>query len=346
MALPSLEKTWQFNVNQEFRALNSVADCYRQLVLAIKDTLKSFGTSPWTVRGSSDGTTATDMSSPDNTDRWSTISDLVHADDNQPHSWIVLEQPGLGSNAQLLIQFAVDNTQFQSGTKQRFMWVIFSPTGTFTGGTTSSRPTATDEIILMNGDDNSSFFDGTILEKINDQFSFVLHGMQSTDGESTRIIVCHRGASKAFWLLDQMQDAVTGIATPACAVISSTSEGNGRGWEYSELNDNDRIRAYDPTPGVFNMYATCEGFANAMVGEQDNIRDQSNVFDGTWPMFPIGLASTDVDATGRHGRLADIWWTVTTLPTGMTFPNDGSHQFAVFNHVVLPWNGSAPKTVP
>ena len=66
---------------------------------------------------------------------------------------------------------------------------------------------------------------------------------------------------------------------------------------------------------------------------------------GEWPMYPIGIVSTDVGYRGFWGRLKDIYVTPqhTTLIAGTTLPADGSRQWIhTGGDLVLPWDGSVP----
>ena len=96
-----LLKTWQFDVNQIIPSALDNTTYRKDLLFKIKESLIGFDQSPWQVAGSSDSITA----GMDGVDRWLSPADIIHAPNGQPHSWVVLEQPGLGG-MQLLLGLA------------------------------------------------------------------------------------------------------------------------------------------------------------------------------------------------------------------------------------------------
>src|SRR5678815_1345942 len=172
MALPTKVKTWQYANNTGGNSWlgTNTADCAFSIV-AMKDEMLAFGSNPWVVVGSSDGVTA----GMDAVDRWVDYTNLpIYT--GGAMSWIVLGQPELSANAQLCIAF-------NSGTGTQAT-VIWSPTAGFTGGNTTTRPTATDEkssgvIDLFWALPGSGGFDNRI------------HVAQSTDGKSFRAFLCN-----------------------------------------------------------------------------------------------------------------------------------------------------------
>ena len=82
MALPTLLKTWQFNVNNIIVSQDEDTS-YPEALFTIKEALTGFASNPWTVVASSDGSTA------DETDRWIDQGDVNWG--TGAHSWIVLQ---------------------------------------------------------------------------------------------------------------------------------------------------------------------------------------------------------------------------------------------------------------
>jgi hypothetical protein len=96
MALPTLEKTWQFNVNQSTTTSGSILPDMQALLYKLKTSLIGFGSTPWTVIRSSNGSSA------GASDYWASSSDLIWNYEGSAHSWMVLQQSAL-NNLQLLI---------------------------------------------------------------------------------------------------------------------------------------------------------------------------------------------------------------------------------------------------
>ena len=166
MALPVLAKTWQFQVNGTLPMLPGSKALIQNtaLVFAIKNGLVGFGTAPWVVRYSCNSVTA--GTAGDGVDRWATVANLVWNNAGAAHSWMVLRQTGIHSTYEILLSL-----EPLSSTN---LIVAQSDVG-FTGGTTTARPTATDEYILGTANMTPS-----ILTTIRTHF------MQSTDGAKSR----------------------------------------------------------------------------------------------------------------------------------------------------------------
>src|SRR5581483_5704779 len=180
MALPTLIKSYQFHVNQAYPANGSAIADNRALLLGARDGLKGNGsgwtdsngstttpTNCWTTRYSCDSVTA--GTAGDGVDRWTGQSALVWGNaGTQVHSWHVFRQDALGTFDLLL--------SLEGGTANgNIMTAAVSPSAGFTGGTTTTRPTATDEIVLLN---NTNWNFGT-------DSSAVLNVVSSTDGQVT-----------------------------------------------------------------------------------------------------------------------------------------------------------------
>src|SRR5260221_8977750 len=121
--LPTFAKTWQFNVNN--RVLTSELSGAtgqnvhgQMIVLAIKNSLKGFANSPWTVQfssncgnnGAGSAASGTAGTAGDLVDRWTigntasganSTNDLNFAAAWSRHSWMVLRQTGILSNYEL-----------------------------------------------------------------------------------------------------------------------------------------------------------------------------------------------------------------------------------------------------
>src|SRR5574340_893123 len=111
--LPTLQRTWRFQVNQATAAGGSGLVACQNLMWAIKESLK--GNGAWTdatgagaaaagtfvVRSSSNGAGA--FGNGDGVDRWAAAAGLVWAAPGTSHSWIVLRQTGIGATYEVCI---------------------------------------------------------------------------------------------------------------------------------------------------------------------------------------------------------------------------------------------------
>lgn len=312
MTLPVLTKTWQFNVNQSVAAQGSALASMRRVMRTIVNSLVGFATLPWGVRGSSDSVTA----AMDSTNRWIADSNLVWA--GGAHSWIVLRQTGVSST----FEICIDLFSGSSGSAT----VVFSSVG-FTGGTTSARPTATDEVVSLAA---GVWCTGT-------DVAHVVHAMQSTDGKATRITVCSQSTILAtFFLFDVPLTPVTNWATP---VVVHT-RGASSGFAITLATMNTGTAAFGRRTVSMPLYFTCEGFLGYPVPSTSLIGGVVNEISGEWDLPSIGLACSTAGNRGVHGGLPDIWWKPEAIGHGDTGPNDITRQFVAMGGVFLPWNGS------
>src|SRR5215471_8413292 len=142
--LPTLTKTWNtatinLSVTTNINGLTSG----RPVFLAIKNKLKALTNFPIAIKGSSNSVTA----AMDGVDRWATESDLVWVVSTGVHSWGVWEFPQINDGAGHKLQLCADCTGNGSAVGNLVQWYASAVSG-FTGGTTSLRPTAIDEIPL------------------------------------------------------------------------------------------------------------------------------------------------------------------------------------------------------
>ena len=328
MALPALEKTYQFNVNNLNNAAATDTENYQRLLLALKNAFIGFGTLPWTVVGSSNSSVA----GMDAVDRWSTYTNLVWNTSAAARSWIVLKNTGLAANFQLLFALTSNGAANEYG-----MDIVVSPSAGFTGSSTTARPTATDEVVIHNGSTGLSW----IGNYATNGFTTVHHVLKSTDGQVTRWVVCSQGKVISFFSIEKAADAVTGWTVPV-VVISPVLTSTGTDVnKYSDLNDLATGAASFLSTTKFTLYMTAEGFISATNGEQLNIT--ANQISNEWMMGPVGFASTDTPYRGRHGRAYDLWWASQMMENATTFPSDSTRQFAVFGDLIIPWDGTIPK---
>ena len=325
MALPSLELTWQWNLNQAFDVEANAVLTYQKMMFAIKESLVGFASSPWTVVGSSD--TSPGNFGMDNVDRWTSYDKVVY-NGGSGGAWIVLKQTNLSSNFQLLLFFGSPGW---GDTQASRIEMFVSPNAGFTGGSENGRPTATDET------------GGTMVWFNNTQspFQSVVHVQQSDDGTATRVFLMYSGYCVGYWNFQKVVDATAGWTIPV--IWNFTSAGNNSNIiTYGNFNQSPNLTGARFASTNTAVYLTGEGFGDGVIGENYSVANQ---LDNSYPILPMGIACTTEGFKGRHGRLQDIWWGQASVPpanSGTTYPADGSRQFIQFGHMVFPWNGSAP----
>lgn len=348
---PSLVKTWQFDVNQRI-SQSAVSTTVHQsdILMAIKDSLIGFASNPWTVQYSSNAGNNGAASAAsgaagvagDGVDRWATSAaqganttcDINYQAAGSRHSWIVLRQTGLATNYEICIDCG-HALAGQPGT----VTVAISYSAGFTGGTATDRPTATDETVVING--------GAIFNSATN-VDHILHAWQSTDGACTRLMLWNGGSTNsALWIMDKVQDPPSGWTYPHMTLMLGNTAAT-----YANLRNSSNCRSYGlgATPRfTYPMTGEWSGVFGSpnpgLLAEQSLISTQPNSFDGSWSIFPIGLASSAAGNVGRLGSMYDLWWRPAGANYCDTFPNDSSaRRLVALGDLIFPWKNDS--TVP
>ena len=329
MALPVLSKTWQFSVNNVVTWQVDASTTLKKLIFQFKAILLALPLAPWVVVSSSDSSTA------GASDKWLTYANCVAGSGSgNARAWIVLRNSV--TNVQLLMDMN-GNGNSPNPLESGMTWVM-SPAAGFTGGSTTARPTATDEILITavtgNGN-NAGFF---LYYNSSTPQQVVLNVMQSTDGQCLRWIMFANGLSRHFGILDFLAEAVSGFTNPVFMNVSSTG-GVEPGYG-NTLNTTTTLFRKGAT--VYGGNWTAEGIRSQNMPE-NSISIVPNEYDGTWPMYPAGFMGSTTNTRGRLGRFYDIWFGASVLGEGFCYPNDGTRQFLQVGGVIVPWNGSLPQ---
>lgn len=340
MAVPSFIKTWQFSNNIGLLTDTDYAVRYRRLIRTIKDTLIGFDSTPWTVEYSCDSATA--GTAGDEVDRWSADSDIVEG--AAAHSWIILKQTGILANFQIC--WDLSNADIVNST------IVVSPSAGFTGGTTSARPTATDEQVIVN---NTAWGVGGIADNSDSVFTNI---MMSSDGAVTRLIYVVKtgdsvGACSGFLSFEAPRNPVSGWTDPWISIASLKTGGSANGaLTYAELREesltaNNKVFSVLPSgPTVHKLYLSSEGTTGDTGDEflgSTNRNAGFNEISKEWEFYSMGLVCHDSPNRGRHGQVFDLWYAPERLVTGDTFPNTGTRLYAVIEDVLVPWGGVIVK---
>ena len=325
MALPVLVKAWQNSINQTVLAQGSITLTAQRLMRTLKNLLIGFGSNPWVVRSSCNGAGgAGSFGNSDLVDRWIADGNLVGAAAGVNHSWIVLRQTGIAANYEICIELL--NAALGTVT------IAISPSAAFGSlavGSATARPTATDEIIILN---NTTWFS-------NNDATHQIHAQLSTDGQCTRVNIWRATTNQCtFLLIDKPLNPPAGWVNPSIAIflattvtiaatnslLHATAIGNGRG-----------------TTAIL-MKLTEESNVDGLLSQIANIGNIPDDTDSAWPFFPVGITSTTAANRGWKGTLADIWWSPIGVADADTFPNNAAaRQFVRFAGFIFPWTGGA-----
>lgn len=343
MGLPIPDKTWNKELNVEFRTLGDGKQDRREILFQIKERLKNMAV-PWVVQYSSDGVTA--GTAGDLVDRWASRADVSFGDsgvDGQTGvSWMVMKQSAISTNFQIMFKCERSNPAGAGNLEMHF-----SPADGFTGGTTgdTTPPSATDSIQVLGTSygQGAAWLDGTNASAPTTQ-DFILHFWQSSDGECTRIFAYD--VTDVFNCMhvafEKPKNPIAEWADPGFVIwYSPTSAAN----QFADFNDTSaNCYANNPNGGEMKMLHTCEGYGAAM-----NPQNESGVneLSGDYEFYPMGLSSNTTLAGGRHGERFDIWWVPTSMLNGMTVPltPSATREFAVFDDMLMVWDGTLPVLI-
>lgn len=348
--LPTIEKTWQKSLNNYAGTQGSLNADARQMWRALKNQLlgsPGSWTNPWTTYYSCNGTTA--GSAGDVTDRWTADSNLnwSYLSSGATRSWYVFKNTAIGSNFQML--WALEyNVNSAVGNYERFIYVSVSPSAGYTGGTTTVRPSATDEVTLLNPtDSNNHCWNANHTSSVAYRWNM----WHTSDGIATHFIILYNNIVLARFQIGTVKNPTSGWASPTWwgsflipntnlgTSITATNEANRSGQVFSGNFARSRIAGINVTNGNY----TGEGSTGAQFNQLETF---PNDIDLTYKFSPIGIFSPSIAGTrGHHGIIYDIWqagpaWS----QTGNTFPSDGSRQFTQFGCELYPWDGSLPLT--
>jgi len=377
MPLPVLVKTWRFN-SQQIAAPGSAHDTHRLAWWAVYNALRgqtynNTGALSWT-NSSGVGAAApsvlwtTDRScnslvagtAGDNVNRLLTFADIVHASDGaSAHSWGVLKNTAIG--AELCMDFMSDNFNPSALHSNGFMTSMLAfPTG----GTTTARPTATDENRIFSATTQGYDAASKIWLGDSPNSAHVVHTWASTDGECWRIVIMRAGYSVFQLLIEKPQSPVVLLGTPnhtwngldqpyvAYAHGAATDGPAFRVSQYPYWHlAQERLGTHmgnfvDTTQSVakrarlsteFDMYAPAVPLTRT--GRSD--------FTNKFPASPLAIISQETGFKGRMGVMTDLWAGTDTdqgVAEGDNYPDDLTRQFVALGAFIYPWNSTVMLT--
>lgn len=321
-----LAKTWQFSVNQDVFWQASNAAFYRAIIRKIPVSMMGVATSPWSCWKSCDSTAVATGSS-----NWDADTDLVWGATNavNAHSWIVLAQAGLGG-AQVLISL------LGAGSPTTIGRIAVSPGGLYTGGTTTTDPTATDEIVLVAAG-------GQIIAPSTASYFLrsVVHYAQSADGQCSRLwISAFQGIATTVLIFDKLFDGPYDQPNPLFFYALSQDTACLASTNFQSVGGKSRINSIEAT-----VFMTTEGARDAYLlsNGAPAMGAYHHDYSKRWPVMGVGSMVYTRGAAGRAGVFYDLWLTSSLLHCGATL---GSQRKGVVvgGGIAFPWDGTAnPK---
>jgi hypothetical protein len=323
---------------------------HRANMWGIKEMFKTAG---WTVVGSC-GCDISHVGSEwtagmDGVDRWIN-PDAVRVLDSTTTSWswIVLRNAGInatGQGYQLLISF--DGSVDQA----HYVTLFDSWSAGFTGGSITARPTATDEMGMLNNQEymytRSAVYSGTSTVGI--------HGLWTSDGSMTRIFATsHEGADhylNCIWCFERVSATARKpwwdkpyIAQVAALYYDNPGDDPAIDDTYSggQTDNEDRMwtRVGDlklrvcqssEQGGIVHTTPFCA------LGEMTQC--QAVDVGGDWIATRAGIVSLSPVCPGWLGRRDDIWFIPEVMATGDYLPT-GTNTFLVLGDILIPTDGT------
>jgi hypothetical protein len=329
MTLPTLDKTWEFDLNNVLNSGVAVTNI-KDALLALKTAIVAAG---WSVVASSDAVAY------GNSDKWIDTGDLVWNTAANARSWCEL-QADFGLNVfRVLLECQTSSVASYPGSLK-----VSVAQDAFTGGTTTVSPTSTSETIISTAASSAAtqFFP-------NNTTQTVWHSINSDDHECFRWILCQSSKATSFLIFDRMKNPLVTEPNEYVAAAKKWANSATDKTTLANFNTAAGLAAWDSGNGAVSYYMTVEFCGTTPITTGLN---GVNPDDGSaWPLCPIGLVTlTDTSfAYGRNGEIYDLWWGCSSAApgpiTGSAYDGAGSLEFAQFGHLVFPWDGATTPQI-
>jgi hypothetical protein len=322
----------------------SAAATFKRLLRTIKNQLLSM--SVWSMRYSCNSVVAGVAG--DGVDRWATDADLVWTNAGAVCSWMVLRNSGMGATFEVCIGCKSSIfTVWEAGITVRCSSIGFS------GGDTSTLPSAADQVTIANGAYGNSqptwgpsgrWADNNANGGGPGNFTASTHAIVSTDGQVSHVWVTSGWDGQAHWMFMKPRAPIAAWTDPWLASVKG-AYGN------TVLIGDTRCKSEPTNPSV---YTYINGVAATALLSYEGLPVSGrgggvlgvtgwNDITQSWELFPMGVWVTAAGARGRQGRVWDYWYCSDSLHTGNSFPSDGTRKLMAFTHSVVPWNGATAR---
>lgn len=308
MSYPTPIHTWRFDTNNSVSGAGSVYEHNARVLLEVKNALKGTG---WSVEASSNTISA------GSGDRWAVYTDLVWGPGT--HSWLVSTKGNL--------HICIDLLSSGTGNNGQNCTIIGSLIG-FSGGSTSSRPVATDEFTLLASEQPWGGNPSATTQVVH----VLSTDVEGTDSR-TRVFTCVGGEVRGFWWFDKAKIPIAQYAGNELYAIKA-----GVIPTFANMCDTTNCNTYYDTAHAVAAYLnlTNPSYDSTDIGRQSSIE-----LNAAFPLADIWAFSTTFGCAGCYGRLDDMWFGSNSAVTGDTA---NSATLVYFGHVVVPWDGTTPQT--
>jgi hypothetical protein len=268
----------------------------------------------------------------DSVDRWTT-ADSVTGKYGAPYdgyfSWIVLEQAAMSTGG---YQILLSPEMYDANNN----WPIYireSYGGLYTGGSSTAKPTAVDEVPLL---ESSPSLNNQVLTVLGN-YTRGVTVLASTDGLCTRNLFSSAAGTVLFVMsFERVQDARAWWDKP---VLSGGCRPTYADWNGLALSNVKLLTRGGNTIGI-PTYLSADGFGTAgAAGKQAFLAGPDP--NGNWMCSPVGVVGTSGGAMGYVGRMADAYWVHENMANGDYYPDDGTMKWVVFGDIMHAGDGTA-----
>lgn len=333
-------KTWTVTKNQlaAFDATiayggSDIPNGYKLLLIDVYANMIASG--KWAVRGSSDASTA----AMDNTNRLSVVADVRFTSGANIHSWIVLEQLATGMHVLWNHQYGNDG-----GSKHNME--LYVSRNAFTGGSTTARPTTTEEALVRSGKNPSGLLDKW--HQGQSSVDYRWHAWHSTDGTVTMIGCWQSGTLRSWWEFTELRYAADEWLTPWAISMVGGVNNSTDFFDYDSCWVNEEFQAIYCPQLLFYSYAfpyttthSADNDAGATVlpifRQITAVNPTSNEID----CFPAGVFNTAGGYYGMGGYYFDKYWSGVGVTGDLHPDEDGDNWVKLGTEGVFVYWGSA-----
>jgi hypothetical protein len=213
----------------------------------------------------------------------------------------------------------------------------------FSGGNTTTLPTATDTITLLTYTNTANsghlkFFTGDNTTKK------IFHSQYASDGSAWRFFVSRQGIIGTAFGIEEV-DCDTEVPSSEHWVCWGAFDNGTDANVLTEANFHDNANAYNYSAalaGQVDYYLTAECKNNTILTNSAlSVPNPRN--SNSWPIMPIGLW-TETSASyafGKDFRMIDIWWCSSLQGVGSYYSDNGSTKKIVnLCEIAVPWDNS------
>ena len=293
-----------------YRTVAAGASSLKTVLRTLKDDLITAGFTHVASCDASSTSTETDL--------WDSDSDLTWAAGSSAHSWIVLANSNIVSDLQICIDLNFASTIS--------IKVLASMSSGFTGGSTTVRPTATDEIIISK--DQSSYYWGASVNPASQSTQYNIFYCS----DSIRVYFAYGGTTAyGYWCFDKLLGAPTWIDYPIMLSVST-----------SAVTPLARVNLQTNFSYLFFNDLVISVILGGIVVGTTTLQDLGNLdsgdYNSEWPTTEVFVCSSSL--AGIFGYLTDMWHVVDNLSNFDYFPGDGSKDQVIFNDIAQGSDGS------